>query len=86
MSKNDITGDDISSRSYTAQGQINYDNIFMKKSAAEWCDHLHPECVILDPDGWRYDNTSLETKINKSEFHHRFNMSTIGRPTPHNPK
>jgi len=76
---NDITGAEIKSGIYSAQGRDNHDRIFAKKTAAEWLEFL-PECkgwTILDPDGWRYDDgITLESKISCTEFIRRFNKST----------
>ena len=80
---NSITGDEIKSGIYSAQGRDNYERIFAKKTAAEWLEFL-PEYkgwTIIDPDGWRYDDgVTLETKISYSEFKRRLNKSTILSP------
>ncbi len=77
---NDITGAEIKSGIYSSQGRDNYERIFAKKTAAEWLDFI-PEYkgyVILDPDGWRYDDgITLESKISCTEFESRFKQSTV---------
>jgi hypothetical protein len=77
---NDITGAEIKSGIYTARGRDNHDRIFAKKSAAEWlaCLPEYKGFIIMDPDGWRYDDgVTMESKISYSEFKRRFNESTV---------
>jgi hypothetical protein len=79
---NNITGDEIKSRVYTADGRFNYDLIFGKKTAHEWID-FHPDyrgSQIIDEDGWRDDGTSLNSKISFNDFKRRFNASTVLAP------
>lgn len=79
-SKNDITGDEIVSRGFSAKGRENYDAIFRKQTPDEWIAELVPGAKIIDPDGWRADGKSLNEKINRSEFWYRFNLSTVTDP------
>jgi hypothetical protein len=73
---NDITGDPIHARVLSKQGRENWDRIFPpKKTAYEWADEVG--LTILDPDGWRYDNTDMNTKITNADFNARLIRSTI---------
>jgi hypothetical protein len=76
--RNDITGNVIKSQ---PQGQLyrqGWDNIFAKKTADEWLKEMYnDEVAIIDPDGWRQDNTSLDTPITKKDFNYRLSLSTI---------
>lgn len=76
---NDITGDEIKSKTSTSQYRENYSNIYPeKKSSHRWLKEFHPETVILDPDGWRYDDgVTMETRITKDDFNKRFGESTV---------
>lgn len=80
---NSITGDEIKSGIYSADGRFNYELIFSKKTAQEWID-FHPDykgAHILDPDGWREDdNVTLDSKISFNDFKRRFNTSTASLP------
>lgn len=78
-STNDITGAEIKSSIYSAQGRDNHDRIFGKKTATEWLQLDEFKGVhILDPDGWRQsDGVSYDDPISYADFHHRFNMSTV---------
>ena len=80
---NSITGDEIKSGIYTANGRFNYDLIFAKKTAQEWID-FHPDyrgAQIIDPDGWRADDgITLESKISFNDFKIRFNHATVSLP------
>lgn len=77
--RNDVTGDEIKSKVLSEQGRKNWDNIFKKQSAWKWLEELYyGKYTILDPDGWRYnDGITMDTPISKSEFHRRFNESTV---------
>ncbi len=77
--KNDITGDSISSRVATQSYRDGWDHIFTKKTADEWLKDPAFQYVeaILDPDGWRMDNTSLDTPITRAEFNRRLHYCTI---------
>jgi hypothetical protein len=83
--KNDITGDDIKSKALSEKGRANWDNIFKKQSASDWLKELgYNENTIIDPDGWRYDDVTMDTPISRSEFFNRFNQSTVTTPIPTN--
>jgi hypothetical protein len=45
------------------------------RNAHEWAEHYGTQ--ILDPDGWREDNTPLETPISQDDFLRRWSMSTV---------
>lgn len=45
------------------------------RDAHEWARHYGT--TILDPDGWRRDNTPLETPITESDFLDRWAESTV---------
>lgn len=58
-------------------------------SSGEWMTFLHPNMIVLDPDGW--DRSDLQNSwnedITKAEFEARFDKSTVGpalwkRPLP----
>ena len=49
-------------------------------TAHEWCDLY--EIQIIDPDGWRGAGPTLDTRITKSDFHSRLNISTIAYKSP----
>jgi hypothetical protein len=83
--KNDITGDDIKSKALSEKGRANWDNIFKKQSAWDWLKELgYNENTIIDPDGWRYDDVTMDTPISRSDFFNRFNQSTVMTPFPTN--
>jgi hypothetical protein len=83
--KNDITGDDIKSKALSEKGRANWDNIFKKQSAWDWLKELgYNENTIIDPDGWRYDDVTMDTPISRSDFFNRFNQSTVMLPFPTN--
>ena len=83
--KNDITGDDIKSKALSEKGRANWDNIFKKQSAWDWLMELgYNENTIIDPDGWRYDDVTMDTPISRSDFFNRFNQSTVMTPIPKN--
>ena len=74
--KNDITGDTIASRISTPMYRKGWDYIFAKKTAIEWAKL--DEIVILDPDGFRYDDgITVETPISYAEYSKRIPFSTI---------
>jgi hypothetical protein len=61
--------------SYETYGE-NHERIFGKKlTPEEWCKLK--DIKIIDPDGWRVDNTSFTKPITESEFYKRLNTSTI---------
>ena len=75
--RNSITGDEIKSKALSKEGRDNWDRIFKKQSAYDWLKELgYNENAIIDPDGWRYDEVTLETPITRSDFFNRFNQST----------
>ena len=83
--KNDITGDDIKSKTLSERGRANWDNIFKKQSAWDWLKELgYNENTIIDPDGWRYDDVTMDTPISRSDSFNRFNQSTVMIPIPTN--
>jgi hypothetical protein len=77
--KNDITGDSISSKILSKEGRDNWDNIFRpKKTANEWIAHNNLNITILDADGWRRgDGVTLDTPISEFDFNNRLSVSTI---------
>jgi hypothetical protein len=80
---NSITGDEIKSKALSKQGRDNWDNIFKKQSAWDWLKELgYNENTIIDPDGWRCDDMTMDTPISRSDFFTRFNQSTVLLPTP----
>jgi len=42
------------------------------------------ENTIIDPDGWRCDDVTMDTPISRSDFFNRFNQSTVMLPIPTN--
>jgi hypothetical protein len=77
--KNDITGDSISSKIMSKQGRDNWDNIFgLKKTANEWAEHKNLNVKILNANGWaQNDGVTLDTPITESDFNMRLSLSTI---------
>lgn len=76
IAKNDITGKYIKSNPPNAKYTNNWDKIYAKKNAHEWLKTL-PEIKMIDPDGWKYDDITMDTPINWYEFQKRLNKSTI---------
>jgi hypothetical protein len=76
--KNDITGDSISSKIMSKQGRDNWDNIFgPKKTANEWAVHKNLNVKILNANGWsQNDGVTLHTPISEQDFNARLNLST----------
>jgi hypothetical protein len=77
--KNDITGDSIASRVSNDMYRKGWDVIFMKKTPQEWLqdpEFNHVE-FIMDPDGWRMDNTPMDKPLSRSDFTRRLGMSTV---------
>ena len=75
---NDITGDEIKSKTSTSQYRENYSNIYPeKKSSYRWMEELLPDSRITSPDGWFYDGVSMETRITKEDFYRSYNESTV---------
>jgi hypothetical protein len=79
MSKNNITGADIQTKSYSKDGRENHDFIFRKQNATQWCKEIYnDESVIIDGDGFRWnDGVTMETPINRAEFDRRFQHCTV---------
>lgn len=78
--KNDITGDSISSKVSNNAYRSGWDAIFLKKTAHEWLQDPKYDYVefIMDPDGWREnDGVTLDTLINRADFERRLGVSTI---------
>jgi hypothetical protein len=77
MAKNDITGDEIKSKSFSAKGRENYDRIYAKKTAHQWLE-ADPTVIMHDPDGWRCsDGVTMDTPITYSEYVRRLQYCTI---------
>ena len=73
--KNNITGDEIKSKSLSSKGRENWNKIFAKKSALEWAKE--DDVTILDPDGFRYDDgVTVHTPISYAEFSKRISECT----------
>jgi hypothetical protein len=77
--KNDITGDSISSRVSNDMYRKGWDVIFAKKTPQEWLQDPEFAYVefIMDPDGWRMDNTPMDKPLSRSDFTRRLGMSTV---------
>lgn len=77
--KNDITGDVIQTSVATDSYRNGWDRIFAKKTPDEWLKDPEFSYVkyILDPDGWRTDNTPMDKPINRAEFSKRLSYSTV---------
>lgn len=76
MAINEITGKVIKTNPQNAKYAENWDKIYAKKTAHQWLETI-PDIIILDPDGWRYDDVTMDTPIKWSEFQKRLNESTI---------
>lgn len=74
--RNEITGKVIKTNPQNSAYAEGWDKIYAKKSAHEWLKTM-PDVVLMDADGWRYDDVTLDTPIKYSEFVKRLNMSTI---------
>lgn len=77
--KNDITGDSIASRVSNDMYRAGWDVIFAKKTPQEWLqdpEFNHVE-FIMDPDGWRMDNTPMDKPLSRSDFANRLALSTV---------
>lgn len=75
--RNSITGDEIKSKALSKEGRDNWDRIFKKQSAYAWLEELgYSKDAIIDPDGWRHDDATLDTPITRNDFFDRFNQST----------
>jgi hypothetical protein len=76
--RNDITGMAIKSRAQTETYRQGWDAIFAKKTHDEWLkERYNNEVIILDPDGWRQDNTPYDKPISFKEFSDRLSYSTV---------
>jgi hypothetical protein len=78
MAVNDITGKVIKTSPQNSLYADGWERAFARKSAHEWLQH--PDFIsyiIMDPDGWRGDNKSMDDKITYKEFCERFNQSTV---------
>jgi len=76
--RNDITGMAIKSRAQTETYRQGWDAIFAKKTPDEWLkERYNNEVIILDPDGWRQDNTPYDKPISFKEFSDRLSYSTV---------
>lgn len=74
--KNDITGAEIKTSAYSANGRKNHDRIFAKKPAHIWAEEMG--VMIKSPDGFRWDDgVTMETPINYSEFQRRLPYCTV---------
>lgn len=74
---NDITGDEIKSKTSTSQYRENYSNIYPeKKSSHRWLEEFYPNMEIIKPDGWD-DGVGMEIRITKDDFERRFESSGI---------
>lgn len=81
--RNDITGMAIKSRAQTEAYRSGWDAIFAKKTPDEWLqEKFDGEVIMLDPDGWRQDDTPYDKKITYRDFCDRLNMSTIQTNIP----
>lgn len=52
----------------------------MKKKPSDWASEKG--IIVLDPDGWRRDDTSFEEPCTEGEFMRRMMVSTIMRRAP----
>lgn len=73
---NEHTGKAIRTGPQNSTYAEGWERIWTKKSAHEWLKTV-PEITVLDPDGWRYDDVTMDTPIKWSEFQKRLNESTI---------
>lgn len=68
-SKNDITGDSISSKVLSENGRANWDLIFPpKKSSYQWMKECVPQREIYNFTEWAKRGLKMEDKITKSLF------------------
>lgn len=73
--RNDITNKVIKTNPQNSVYAENWEKIFAKKSSHEWLKTI-PDITLLDPDGWRYDEVTMDTPITWKEFQKRLNQST----------
>lgn len=72
MSRNDITGDEIKSKTLSKEGRENWDSIFQKKTFDEWLLlEYNGQCYRIETDT---SNIDLEKKIGKLEFEKLMSM------------
>jgi hypothetical protein len=76
---NDITGDQIKSKTSTRDYRDNWDMIFKKRTAFQWLGELYDdEYIFEDMSGWNLDdNITSHTPINKRDFDYRLTLSKI---------
>lgn len=74
--RNDITGKVIKTNPQSTAYAEGWDKIYAKKTANEWLKYI-PDTIIYDPDGWRYDDITLDTPISWKEFQKRLSESTV---------
>ena len=77
MSRNDITNDEIRTKSYSTSYAEGWDKAFCKKPQ-EWLEILYGDSIkVLDADGFREkDGVTWETPMTKKEFEKRFTHCT----------
>lgn len=81
--RNDITGMAIKSRAQTEAYRSGWDAIFAKKTPEEWIkERLDGQVIVLDPDGWRQDDTPYDKPITYRDFSERLSFSTIQTTVP----
>ena len=72
MSRNDITGDEIKSKTLSKQGRANWDSIFQKKTFDEWLSfQYNRQRYRIETET---SNIDLEKKIGKLEFEKLMSM------------
>lgn len=68
--KNNITGDEIKSKSLSKQGRDNWDIAFAKKTAIEWAKL--DEIFTLNPESFENgDGVTIETPISYAKYSER---------------
>jgi hypothetical protein len=81
--RNDITGMAIKSRAQTGAYRSGWDAIFAKKTPDEWInERLDGKVIVLDPDGWREDDTPYDKPITYKDFCNRLSTSTVQTNLP----
>jgi hypothetical protein len=81
--RNDITGMAIKSRAQTESYRQGWDAIFAKKTPEEWIEERYQgQVTIIDPDGWRQDDTPFDKPITFRDFSNRLSLSTIVSAIP----
>lgn len=79
MAKNDITGDEIKSKSLSKQGRENYDFIFRKKkqmklASASWCGPCSALKSRIAKEGL---SVEIEDMDNNPDFFKNFNIKSV---------